>query len=701
VEFLAPLMLLGAMGVAVPVVIHLIGRQRAKVVRFAAFDFLMGTRRETARRFRLRELALLAVRVLICLAVPLILSKPFAMCTAAGPAVTRGPQAAVIVIDDSFATALAQGDRRVIDRAKARATAILAQLGPEADVAVLRSAEDAPAATELSRDHIRLRSAIAEIQPTARPADTWNALRRAGQLLSASNHDRRTVYLISLLAASGFPANASAPWPPATGPELVLVPLAADGPPPANLAITDLTVERDPASGSRGVRVQAELRNFGAAAVEQRGIALRIEGRVVARGVVSLAPGERQLKQFLASLPTGSRFADLVVELDPDALSIDDRRHARTELREEVRALLVNGDPRTVRYEDELFYLEAALRPGDRADSGTVLTTVTVDDLPEASLADFDVVVLANVRALRRELVARLAAWVQAGGGLMLTVGENVDADAYARTMAPLLPQMLRSPLDVSYGSPAAERASRALQLTKWQADHPIFTIFAGDAPGLREARFDELFLLGPTTRVEERKVLARYTNGAVAMVEGRIGAGRVLLYTSTIDRDWNDFVIYPGFLPLMQQAMRYLARKQDSGTRTGVIVGRSAVVPIQAGDTRLEIRGPEGARTILERERLAERVAVRFNETDRPGFYRVWVTDQGGEPQRRAESEFAVNLDPRGSDLAPVPPDRLPTGNADRVRAPAEHERRIELWHAIAAGLLLLLVIESVLVLR
>jgi hypothetical protein len=699
-EFIAPLMLLGAAGVAVPVIIHLIGRQRAKVVRFAALDFLMGTKRETARRFRLRELGLLAVRVLICLAVPLILAKPFAMCTARGPEVTRGPQAAVIIIDDSFATSMELEGRPLIERARARALAILAQLGTEADVAILRSAEDAPAATELSRDHIRLRGAITEIQPTARPADSWNALRRAGQLLAASSHERRTVYLISILAETGFGAGSGAPWPPATGPELVVVPLL-EGEPPGNLAVTDLTVERDPASGSRGVRVRAELHNFGATPVAQRGVALRIEGRVVARGQVSLAPGERQSKQFLAALPTGSRFADVVVELDADALALDDRRHARSELREEVRALLVNGDPRTVRYEDELFYLEAALRPGDRADSGTALTTVTVDDLPEVKLADFDVVVLANVRALRRELVARLASWIQAGGGLMVTVGENVDAEAYARTMAPLLPQMLRSPLDVSYGSKPEERALRALQLTKWQADHGIFSVFSGDAPGLREARFDEVFLLGPTTRVEERKVLARYTNGAVALVEGRIGGGRVLLYTSTIDRDWNDLVIHPGFLPLMQQAMRYLARKQDGGARAGVVVGRSAVVPIQAGDTRLEIRGPAGARTVFDRERLAERVAVRFNGADWPGFYRVWATDQRGEQQRRPESEFAVTLDGRGSDLAPVPPERLPTRSGGSVRAPMEHERRVELWHAIAAGLLLLLVVESLLILR
>ena len=59
-EFLAPLMLLGAVAVAVPIAIHLFGRQRAKVVRFGAMDFLLGTKQKTARRLRMKELVLLA-----------------------------------------------------------------------------------------------------------------------------------------------------------------------------------------------------------------------------------------------------------------------------------------------------------------------------------------------------------------------------------------------------------------------------------------------------------------------------------------------------------------------------------------------------------------------------------------------------------------------------------------------------------------
>ena len=59
--FLAPIMLVGIIALAVPIAIHLIGRRRARVVKFAALDFLLATKRRTARRFRLRERLLLLV----------------------------------------------------------------------------------------------------------------------------------------------------------------------------------------------------------------------------------------------------------------------------------------------------------------------------------------------------------------------------------------------------------------------------------------------------------------------------------------------------------------------------------------------------------------------------------------------------------------------------------------------------------------
>jgi Aerotolerance regulator N-terminal len=698
VNFLAPLMLIGALGLLVPIAIHLIGRRRAKVVRFAALEFLIATRRRTSRRLELRERVLLVVRVLVVLAVPLALAKPFTSCQSRGLAVARGPQAAVLVVDDSFTAGYRQGDRSLLDRAITQATRILERLGPEAEVAVIRAAENEGLPTELSRDHLRIRDALLAMTPSARPADLDRALGRAAQLLAGSSHARRTIYLLAPLTRGSLRGG-----PPAwgdDGPGLEVVDLRGDAVLP-NLAVTSLRIEPDGSAGSRGIAVIAEVANFGPAQADAVTIGLSIGGATVAKGQVDVPAGGKQVKRFLATLPPGARSAEVMVELPKDALAVDDRRWAMARLRDDIHVLLVDGDARADRREDEVFYLEAALRPGDRAEAGTIVTRVTPDDLDSVQLDQLDVVILANVAALPPARVAALATWVGAGGGLMIAAGEHVDPAAYEQTMTPLLPQAVRDPIDTGWSSAPDERAARALHLTKWEADHPIFAPFVQDAPGLAEASFDKVLLLGPTTDTADRKVLARFTNGAAALVEARVGGGRLLLFTSTLDRDWNDLPLHPGFLPLMQESVRHLARRRDRATTGELLVGQAAPLPT-LDLQRLEVRGPGGAGAVFAGDRIEGRRVVRFAATDAAGIYRVGGTDQAGATRDRDELAFAVNLDPRGSDLTAVGAGALPvSGTAAAAAGAPPTRRRVELWHALAAALLGLLLIESILVQR
>jgi hypothetical protein len=697
-DFLAPLMLLGAAGVALPIVIHLFGRRRARVVRFAALDFLLGSDRKTARRLELRQLLLLLLRVLVCLAIPLVLAKPYASC-ASGPAhVTRGAQAAVLIIDDSFATSYRDGDETLLDRARQRARDLLSQMGPEAEVAVVLTAEGSSSPSELSRDHLKLRDRIRRLRPSFRPADTSAALRRAALLLSSSRHARRTVYLLSLLSATGFRGDAA--WPADSGIGLTVLPLAGERP-LDNLAITGLEIAPARNAGPRGLQVTALVENFGSTAVRDHGIALRLGDRVVARGFVSVEPRARSKKRFSASLPQGTRRALVSALLDPDRLEVDNQRHALAHLGESIRLLLVDGDPRTVRHEDELFYLEAALRPGDQ-DSGTTLVSIVPDELAHTDLSAHDVVVLANVNALPAASVAALDRWPRAGGGLLVTMGNQVAPEAYARTMMPLLPQALQSVIDTGHGAAPGEQEARALRLSKLEVDHPIFAPFTSDAPGLRGALFARAMLLGPTTAVEDRRVLARFTSGAAALIEARSGRGRMLLFTSSIDRDWNDLPIQPGFLPLAQEMVRYLGGKAGERNRGLVLIGHGATIPISPQDRRIEITGPDGQRDVIEGDALSDRKVLRFTRSQQPGLYRVRATDENEVDVPRPEADFVANLDPRGSDLRPVSSALLAAhGRPAADSSPAPAERRVELWHALAAALLLFLVCESLLALR
>ncbi|MFN0245436.1 MAG: BatA domain-containing protein [Kofleriaceae bacterium] len=704
--FLAPLMLIGLLALAVPIAIHLIGRSRARVVKFAALDFLLATKRKTARRLRIRERLLFLVRLIACAAIALALAKPFTSCERKGPQVTRGPQAVVLVVDDSFAAGYLVEDKPWLARATAESRKILQQLGPLAEVAIVRASEGADHPTELTRDHLRLRDQLLALEPSARPADTTRALARAAQLLAASSHSRKTVYLISLVAKSGVRPD-DAPWGK-DGPALVTVDLRPDKMP--NLAVTAFRVEPEPGAGSRGVSFAVDVANY-SDTVAKNELSLTVAGRVVARGTIEIPPRDRRTKRFLATLPAGARTSDAMVALQGDALAIDDRRWVRASLRDEVRVLLVDGDPRTVRLDDELFYVHAALRPGDREDSGTQLSTITPDELagvdPKAKgtaaaldLADFDVIVLANVPALAPERVDAIAKWVKAGGGILVAPGDRFDPAAYDRTMLPLLPQALRDPIDTTWGAQENDRDSRALHLVKWEADHPIFQPFTKSGAEFVDARFYKIALLGPTTHTADRKVLARFTNGAAALVEASIGSGRTLLFTSTLDRDWNDLPMHPGFLPLMQQAVRHLARKHAAFGESDHLVGSSVALP--AGDLRrLEVRGPDSLGAVFEGDRIAGRSTVRYARTERPGVYRIVGTDQTASTHERDELAFVVNIDAKGSDLTRAAPEALPASGTGAGTAPDDSSRRVELWHSLAAALLLLLLIEGFLVQR
>lgn len=685
-SFLSPLMLLGLLGAAIPVAVHLHGRRKAKVVQFAALEFLLGSDKRIAKRLVVRQVLLLAFRILICMVAALILARPYASCKSEGPQVASGPQAAVLIIDDSATAGYKIDGSTLLSRSLQSASQLLVQLGPEADIAVLTTTGGGK--EELTRDHLGLRESLNTTGVTYKRAQGGRALERALSLLSGAGHDRKTVFFLVAPTKAALPAEASIPDDVSVR---VLSP-AGDAP-LHNIAITDLRVQADRSIGSRGLQIIANVTNFSDKAQVAK-LSLVVGEETVARGELGLGPRESKNKRFSANLSDEVRTTEIRVQVQSDALAADNVRYVVANARDQVAVLLVNGDARAVRHEDELFYIEAALRPGDRSDSGTVISRTTPDDLGKLTLADYDVIVLANVPTLATSRVQALSTWVQAGGGLFVSMGTNVDADQYNRSMAPLLAQSLRSPLDLRRGRKRSPQGE--LRLSKLELEHPVFSVFAKDAPGLYSATFWQVMLLGPTTSVNDRRVLARFDNGAAALVEAREGAGTLMLFSSSLDRDWNDLAIHPGFLPFLQQSIRHLASKPLQGKDQQALVGNSVSIKIAADDVRLEIEGPGRERMVLEGDKVEGHKSARLDGIEVPGLYRISSVDSTGTLQPRPEATFAANLDPIVSDLSLVPTEAFEREGSGTDSEQAPPTRRVELWHAIAALLLLLLLIES-----
>jgi len=736
--FLVPAFAAFAVLAAVPVLLHLYGRPRAEPRRFAAIRFLIQSDRKSASRRRLQRLALLWARALAIAAVPLLLAKPY-LETRSPLGVSIGEsEAAVIILDDSRSMGLRDGSQTRFAAAQARARRLVAGLGSDSEAAVLLTSLGAAAPqAELTADRRRLTQAIDEASLSLRPGDTSSALRRAAAILTApaaaAPGKARRVYLISDMAAHGFSGGPA--WGEG-GPDLL--PLDVGGkagrPAPPNRAVVALRAAPAPQLSPRGVEVAATLANFGTTDDKDVPVTLRIDGRPVAKGLVDIPARGRIDKRFFHVLGGAEEAAggpaahEAVVELGADALDSDDRRYLPLEERRGVRVLVVDGDPRTVRRQDEVFYLETALLPGDRGDSRLTVKVINADELGREPLETVDVIFAANLKAPDADTAARLGGFVAGGGGLFLSVGDNVDCDAWNERLGDLLPQPLSTVRTVGATlatrqdgeavpggvAPPADSGERIARLDR---QHPLLTPFAAEAAGepagasrgplgaLRQTRVSRYVLLRPTPQGgsdEARRALLRLDSGAPLLVEGKKGSGRVLLLTTTIDRDWADLAIQPAYLPLVQQAARYLARAPLPSPAAAAQVGEPHDVVLAEGDGRAEITLPGGEPRAFGEDRLADRQVLQFTETLQPGVYGVRSGGSGRPLLPLPGAAFAVNVDALESDLLPVDPAVLAAlSHPSRGQPGGSTTHRTELWHHLGALLLVLLLIESLLAIR
>src|SRR5262249_23695136 len=74
--FIHPLLLGGLAAVGVPILLHLLMRQKPKHVLFPAFRFLQQRAKTNQRKLRLRHLILLALRMFLLALICLALARP-------------------------------------------------------------------------------------------------------------------------------------------------------------------------------------------------------------------------------------------------------------------------------------------------------------------------------------------------------------------------------------------------------------------------------------------------------------------------------------------------------------------------------------------------------------------------------------------------------------------------------------------------
>jgi Aerotolerance regulator N-terminal/von Willebrand factor type A domain len=671
-SFLTPLFLLGLAGLAVPVIIHLIQRERKNVVQFPSLMFLQRIPYQSVQRRRIRNWPLLLLRLAALALIVAAFARPFFRRTPLAAAGVSGAREVVILIDNSYS--MGYGDRW--SRATTAAREAIGQVGPSDRATIVFFSNDAEVVLKSTPDRSRLNAAVSTGKPSSGATRYGPALKLAGSLISESRLPRREVILISDFQRTG--------WQGAEGVRLpdgvALTPRPITDAETSNLSVTPVSLQRATFSEQDRVTVTGGITNHSAAAAPNVEMTLEVDGRPVQTEHVSVEPNSSASITFAPFTPA-ARNTRGTVRIGADKLPLDNAFNFTVSPKEALRIIIAErpGAPR-----DVSLYLSRALALGETPPfdiSARSIDSITNDDLQRAS------VVILNDAPVAQLTAERLSAFVARGGGLLVALGTRATWPTGTGAID-ILGGMPGQPIDRSAG--------QAGRLGALEYGDPIFEPFraprSGDFSG---ARF---YSYRSVTLSKDAQILARFDDGTPALVGRRVGNGRVLVWTSSLDLAGNDLPLKSVFLPFVHRMVTTLASytERPSWMTVGDVLeaGRTAAIPgAQRQIQPRVVLTPSGERVTLDGE------GPDVLELDEQGFYEV----RGQGREALPPMTVASNVDLAESDLTPMDPQEVVAGALGRagsavppgtnaVTTDLEQERNQRVWwYLLFAGVVIL----------
>jgi hypothetical protein len=671
VAFLSPIFLLGAAAAALPILVHLVRRTRARRVQFASLMFLRRIEQKTIRKRRLRNLALLAVRCLALLLLALAFARPYFVSSSQVEAKTAEP-ASVVLIDGSYSMRYPE----VFDRARQQARDIITAAAPGEQVAIVLFSQSYDVVMPLKSDRAGALAVIDRLEPSLGATDYAQAIQAADALLKDAKGGERRVYLISDFQESGW-----GPAAPAArlGRDTKLFPIDVSDAQPANLAVGEIKSEPVVYSQKYAGKLLARVSNFGADPIDAA-VEFKLNDLTVERRQVKLDGGASEAVEFSGfNVPEGLNRA--TVEVAADKFTLDNKAFFTIRREKQTRVLVIETASRG---RSESFFIQQAMAAAENNQyEPSVKTAGTTNP---AELDQYRLIVLNDVAGVSEALSAALKSYVERGGRLIMAAGKHSEAEGFNRAFESISPARI--------GDAVHNRGGYAL-MSQVEAEHPIFSVFA------RSGRLTSTRVYGyhRATPAEGASVIASLDDGTPLVTERAVGGGKVLLITTTLDTAWNDLPLTPMFLPFIHQVFHYLGGRESAA---GYTVGQVFTAPADPDGSVPAIESPGGGRVEDARKGPNGELAVSASDV---GFYRLRYRDRS--------EHVGVNLDARESNLSKMDVEKFvasispEAGEAAAQPAPSERlgpeemEARQRLWLWLLVVALLLFVAEAVLARR
>lgn len=611
-NFLNPAVLFALGAAALPVLIHLLSRRRAKEVAFPSIEFLERMKTDRMRRLRLKQILLILLRTLIIIMVVLAFARP-----AVNSAFQKNARtSAVIIIDSSASMEYVHNGEVLFDAALRRAGEILDILGKD-DMAAVILSTDVPAllGPGMTADKKELADALSKVKNSLTVSNATLSFSMAVDMLSSTADPNREIFYITDGAVNALPDSLPAVKSPLRIYTVLAGPEKRRGAVIEYMELQDrlLTAEKPVTFRVRG-RLSPEEVNMN--------VEFFVNGERKGRSLAERRSGESVETAFKYTPETPGWYS-VFVSVNDGRFEPGETKRFVMRVPRRVRVVLAAGTP------EDIYFLNKALDP-DPERSMFLIKKVTGAELTLSDISQADVVVLAGIESLPASLYRSLVTAVaERGIGLVVFPPRNMDESLYAdgifRDIFPVESQK-RVAIDGKSGNFA---------VIEWfDTNHPVLRGVS------REGKFQKP---GVTSYIRMRPagritVLARFNDGSMAVGDAVCGNGRVVVFAVDSSLGDSELPLTGIFVPLFIRTVQYLSGTDISGGsyETGEIIDE--YIGDVPENISIYIRPDEGPSRSVEIIHSENGARVKGEKAVKPGFYSV----RAGENER---SRFCVDI--------------------------------------------------------
>ena len=621
--FLNNIILLFAAFAAVPILIHLLNRQRVRTVYFSSLRYLKNLQKTRMRRLKIKQLLLLLLRMLIVILVVAAFARPTIRSGYTAGLGAAAKTSAVIMLDNSLSMSAETRNGSLFEQGRDFAAELLQILGDGDEVLFGTFNKDLePAGDASTLDFANASKLIGRSDQSSLTTDPQNSLASALEHAGRSGNLNREVYVISDFSEYGWDNLSGERFTdPPEGTGLYLVPIVDRD--PDNVKVTGIDFGRQLIYPDRPVEIGVQLTNDNKR-VSGVLTSLFVDGiRVSQAGcdIDAYSDGQISFKHTFEEQGLHHGF----VELPDDAILADNKFYFSLSIPRRINVLIVGESER-----DNL-YLKLAVRP--RADGPTQieLKSIGLASLSGEDLFRFDCVILSGIDYMSEAAFSAVDNFASSGGGLLIFVPPTADSRFYSSRIL-----KKRFAGDIA-GIGEVSEGKGFFLLERLMMTHPIFSRYSEiERDNLPEIKFEKIVNIRSSS---SSRVLAWFSSGSPAILESEWGQGRAILFGADPMPESNELVRHPLFVTFVNRAIEYLSADMTRISErfyVGDVVARD-LAGLKRGE-RVELIAPDGSRSYLTPKFAGKSAHLSISDVYAPGIYQIVVGDS-------LIDQFAVNV--------------------------------------------------------